>query len=209
VQRARRGGAAPDGGAGDDAGSSGAEGDAGGSGKEAGPGCVAEILNQGTAAASVARAGVTGGAPWQSPGSALAADMVPARAELGGGDETERLVVTSFGFMPPPNMRIAGVEVELKRQAPGADVVDGEIVLVLGDQASPHYYYMTTAWPQSIYGTHIYGDVDDLWGMMLSPSDVTRTDFGVSLCAKRAPGATGAPVALVDSLRMTVTYCPN
>ncbi len=184
----------------------GAGDDGGGSGKEAGPGCIAEILNQGNAAKSVPR---TGGVPWQTPENALASDGNGARAELGTSDETELLVVTDFRFGPPPNMRIAGVEVELKREAPGADVVDGEMHLVLGDQPSPNWHYLSNTWPTAIFGTHVYGDIDDLWGMTLSPSDVTRADFGVSLFAKRAPGKTGSPVGLVDSLKITVTYCPE
>ncbi|HEY8077315.1 MAG TPA: hypothetical protein VIF62_24485 [Labilithrix sp.] len=180
--------------------------DGGGSGKEAGPGCIAEILNQGNAAKSTPRPNAVA---WQTPESALAADGTPARADLGSSDETELLVVTDFRFMPPPNMRIAGVEVELKREAPGADVVDGEMHLVLGDQQSPNWHYLSNTWPTSIFGTHVYGDIDDLWGMTLAPTDVTRADFGVSFFAKRAAGNMGSPLGLVDSIKMTITYCPE
>jgi hypothetical protein len=204
------GGASDDGGANDggpttDAGGGGDDGPTG----DAAPGCIADILRQATTAVSTPRTDAPGAVAWQTPENALAADGTTARVELGGADDTENLVVTGYGFSAPPGMHVAGVEVELKRQSPAADVMDGQIFLVLDGKTSPTFHYVANAWPSSIVGTHLYGDVDDMWGMTISNDDVAKTSLGVSLNAKRVAGKAGSPVGLIDSLRMTVIYCPN
>jgi len=160
-------------------GGGGNKGDGGGgdAGTDADPnGCVTVGPRSGTVATSTPRTGQgAGGVAWQSPENARAADETPASADLSSADSTEDLLVSGYGFTGVTGMRVVGVEVELKREAPEAGVTDGEVFLTLDGQKSPMSHYLDLPWPTSIFGTHVYGGATDTWGMTLTEAGACGT----------------------------------
>lgn len=155
---------------------------------------------------SAPREGAPGAVVWASPEGAGAPDGVFARAALTAGGESEELRVTDFGFALPEGASFRGVEVILDRRAEGA-IVDGAITLVGIAQTSGRGKRVATPWPDDIVGTHHYGQATDTWAFDLEAPDVERSEFGVALWVKRGDGDAGAATALVDGLRVRVSYC--
>lgn len=181
----------------------------GGTVTETDAGCKKVGPLSGSVAKSVPRDGVTGGLPWESPENGKVPDNTFAKVTLGVGQQSEMLKVTGFGFAIPAGVNVTGVEVEFKRQATDAGIVDGLIELTFDKgRTSGRPKYMFTSWPRAIVGTHHYGAPLDRWGNDVFAEDVNSPEFGVEIWAKREEDAGTDPLdGLIDSLRIYVHYC--
>jgi hypothetical protein len=178
--------------------------------KRAPTGCILQStgLTEGKKAESLPRSDVPNAAAWANPSQAIASDAQFATVTLGEGQESATLRVSDFGFNVPATAETWGIEVELKRRAPDGGVADSRIDVEIEGKPS-RFKFMSSAWPTSIVGTHIYGQAVDTWGVDLFPADVNKPTFAATLTVKRAPGSSGPVTATVDSLKAAVNYCPE
>lgn len=183
--------------------------DGGGTVVETDAGCKKVGPLAGTVAKSVARAGITGALAWETPDNGKVPDNAFAKVTLAVGEESEMLRITGFGFAIPSGVNVTGAEVEFKRQATDAGIVDGLIELTFDKgRTSGRPKYMFTSWPRAIVGTHHYGAPLDRWGNDIFAEDVNSPEFGVEIWAKREEDAGTDPLdGLIDSLRIYVHYC--
>lgn len=178
------------------------------SGARAPTGCplTSTSFVSGAKAENVARTDVANIANWTDVDGALAVDGKLARVTLADGQESAVLRVSDFRLDVPANAETWGIEVELKRQAPGGGIEDGKIEIEIEGKPS-RFSFIEGPWPKSIVGTHEYGQEIDTWDVDLFPSDVNRPSFAATLTVKRSPGATGPFTAVVESIRVAVYYC--
>jgi hypothetical protein len=177
-------------------------------GDRAPTGCLLSTtgMTAGTRAENVARGDVANAASWSAVENALADDGELATVTLAEGRESATLRVSGFGFTIPDGAETWGIEVELKRRAPGGGVEDRQINVEIDGKTS-RYKYVNGEWPTTIIGTHAYGQPVDTWGVDLYPADVNKATFAATLTVRRAPTASGPVTATVDSLKVAVHFC--
>jgi hypothetical protein len=178
--------------------------------KRAPTGCILQStgLTEGKKAESLPRSDVPNAAAWTNPAQAIASDGQFATVTLGEGQESATLRVSDFGFTVPATAETWGIEVELQRRAPDGGVADSQVNIEIEGKPS-RFKFMSSPWPTSIVGTHIYGQAIDTWGIDLFPADVNKPNFAAKLTVKRTAGASGPVTATVDSLKAAVNYCPE
>jgi hypothetical protein len=172
-------------------------------------GCVLKTtgFKSGKKAENVPRSDATGTASWTNLTGALAVDGDFATVTLAEGQESASLRVSDFGFAIPDGAETWGIEVELKRQAPGGGAADARIDVDIANKQT-HYKVVETPWPTSIVGTHDYGQAVDTWGADVEPPDFDNAAFAARVAVKRTAGATGPVTANVESIRVAIHYCP-
>lgn len=174
-------------------------------------GCVLKTTDYvaGSKAESVPIPGVANTADWTNLNGALSEDGDFATVTMNDGQQSAELRVSEFGLKIPETAETWGIEVELKRRAPGGAVVDDKVDILIEGKPSK-WKYIATGWPTSIVGTHHYGQAIDTWGTDLYPADVNKPTFAARLTIKRAADAGAGPItAVVDSLKVAVHYCPD
>ncbi len=174
-------------------------------------GCRLKTTNYraGTKAENVPRTDVSGTAQWANLEGALSEDGQFATVTLNDGQESDELRVSDFQLNVPDSAETWGIEVELKRQAPDGGIQDSRVDLGITGKTA-EFKYLKGTWPRTIVGTHHYGQPVDTWKVDLYPSDVNPNTFSARLWIKKDPDAgTGPAVALVDSLKVAVWYCPK
>jgi hypothetical protein len=120
-----------------------------------------------------------------------------------GGGTSQKLRATNFGFSIPTAAGIAGVTVEIERNAANTNRhADDNVQLIkagseVGDDKATGTSITTTK--QFI----TYGGSNDLWGTTLTATEVNASNFGVSYKIIRTGTATTTSVYRV---RITVEY---
>lgn len=150
--------------------------------------------------------GTIGVVAWVDPGNAAASDNAYATAVLSGGQGSEYLKVTGFGFSIPTTATIKGIVVEWEVKASGTHIWDYVHRLIkagayVGDSkiksAAGDYWPVADEYRE-------YGSPDDLWGTTWTPAEINAADFGVGYSAGKA--GVGAETASIDHGRITVYY---
>lgn len=139
---------------------------------------------------------------WSSPGSAISSNDDYATASLGFSQVTHYLRVTNFGFTVTAGAAIDGIIVGVERNASVADcITDASVRLYTGsfvgsDKAT------ATHWPTT--DTYVdYGGAADVWGAVLTDTNINASSFGVGIAATRIGSSS---FASIDHIRITVYY---
>lgn len=137
---------------------------------------------------------------WANPNNAKTVNASTADSFwAGGGDESNPLDLTNFGFNIPSIAVIDGVHVELLRSGTAAQ--DSEVKLIkagspVGTNKAAYAYPGSLGWQS-------YGGAEDLWGTTLTPAEVNASNFGVTFSARNTSGGGGASI---DAARITVLW---
>ena len=151
---------------------------------------------------------------WEDPENALADDGESASAGVldTGGDKTHFLNLWNYGFDIPATASITGVKMEVNRQASrtgggsNLDIRDEYIQLILdGERVGDNLANTVDALPVNEFGIAEYGGQDELWGLILSPEDITSSGFGASVRYRKETNPVSGYVD-VDWVRLTVYY---
>ncbi|WP_199120497.1 choice-of-anchor Q domain-containing protein [Pedobacter sp. ASV28] len=160
----------------------------------------------------------TGTDPWNNPGNALTgnnsyATMSNAAQLIGGTVRNSHfLTVKGLGFNIPPNAEILGVEVEIRKLSSDNTssnyTRDLDFRLLKNNQvAGTNQANIGVNWPTS-ETAFTYGSNGSLWGLILTPSDVNASDFGVAIAiTSRAAGLLlPTVVSYIEQVRIKVSY---
>lgn len=131
---------------------------------------------------------------WSNPSNALTDNGSSATVGFSsGGERSNELTLTNFGFTIPTDAIIDGVVVTLDG---GQFSAYGSVNVITASTAG-------TSKDAGTFGTS-YGDVDDLWGLTLTPALVNATGFGLTVFAGDVSGGDGS--ASVDYAEITVYW---
>ncbi len=125
-----------------------------------------------------------GGTGWLYPENTGIQDGNRAQAEMQFGETSYYLRPNNFGFAVPKSARMTGVTLEVKRSAEGPDAIrDYSVRLFAGGKPAGAERAADDAWPaQDEFKS--YGGANDLWGVALSPDDVSNASFGALIAAR-------------------------
>ncbi|MEW6211349.1 MAG: hypothetical protein AB1631_23490 [Acidobacteriota bacterium] len=156
-----------------------------------------------------------GSIAWSNPGNIVSSNNVRASAAIGDTNTSHYLKATNFGFSIPAGATVNGIQVEYEchdtASSGGSAVEDNSIRLVKGGTISGNDKADGTSWPhQSFSEAYLSkGGSSDLWGLSWMADDINSSNFGVVISAKPRPGfEISDAVALVDHVRITITYTP-
>lgn len=150
---------------------------------------------------------------WRNADGAVSESGVTATAAeltLVSNDFHDALIITGFDDASiPENATVAGIEIEVRRNADDAFAVDDSVRLLKDGAPVGPDHRRPGAWPRDLtYAT--YGGMDDTWGTSWSPGDFSSAGFGITIAPKYT-GMAGNDRAHVDSARATIfftTPCP-
>lgn len=164
-----------------------------------------------TSSSSFSSAGT--GTAWAAPGDAISDSTASATCFLASAGDTAELTAQGLsGISIPSTAIILGIEAGvLKAGEPtGLLFVDKTIKLVKGGTVQGSNKSAGAAWAYPNVGnpidpTHLitYGSSTDLWGLALTPADIT-TNFGFIIQATLTSDT--FKTALVDLMKMRITY---
>src|ERR1700730_2501952 len=78
-----------------------------------------------------------------------------------------------------------GVVISITKDSqPQNGIIDQYVQLIKGGVISGNNYGQFGNWLAGSFGTYTYGSSNGLWGLSLTPSDVSSSTFGVALSAK-------------------------
>ncbi|MEW5741740.1 MAG: hypothetical protein AB1938_22665, partial [Myxococcota bacterium] len=150
--------------------------------------------------------------PWTSlPGATQPNDgQLASTRSLFGGELSDHLIATGFGFQVPSNATVNGVELVVTRRASATINVlaDQRVGLVIGSAPVGPNRAQAGGWTVTMTDV-TYGGANDLFApLLLTPSVVNASDFGASVAVANRL-TPGVDQAQVDALRMRVHYtCP-
>lgn len=162
------------------------------------------MASQGPLYPSTASSLGDGDAAWSDPGNVGADDGVQAEAAFGGSGTSDTLRATGFGFSVSGT--VDGFELEVKRIQAGTTITDGRVELRKPDGTLSDDKADAAAWSFMGFEVKAYGGAADLWGLTVSDMEVNDSGFGVEI---QAANATGAVIASVEYVRVTVHYSPG
>ncbi len=125
-----------------------------------------------------------------------------------GGNYTDRLKLTNFGFAIPAGAVIQGISADVERSisTSGSNFTDREIMLVKAGTTQTVTNKATAAlWP-STDASVSYGNTTDLWGNTWTPTDINAAGFGIAIAAIRTTNPGSPKNARVDFVNITVCY---
>jgi hypothetical protein len=103
-------------------------------------------------------------------------------------NSTQYLHVTNFGFAIPTSAIILGVTARLRKfggNSSNPNIVDHTIQLISGGSRSgSNKADTTTKWQLNSPKTVDYGGATDLWGLMLTPTIINASNFGIAVRAQ-------------------------
>lgn len=157
-----------------------------------------------TVGASIAR----GGRAWANPGNITLDDGAVSDCTLqgtDGGDDSDILRGTGFGFSIPTNSTINGILLEIKRSAvAGTNALDEVVSLLKAGVEVGTNKALGANWPNVL--TYVsYGGALDTFGVSWLPADINASNFGADLVV-HDDNASGVRHADVDAFRITVYY---
>lgn len=148
-----------------------------------------------------------GNVAWSTPGNVTADDAAYATASVPGGQTSQYLHATTFGFAIP-SATIDGIQVRVQRNEAslGDNAKDHTIQLIKGGTRSGTNNADTaTNWPTTDTNKD-YGGTADLWGNTLSAADVNASNFGVAVRITSIEVTKGNAEPKVDAIWIAVEY---
>lgn len=142
---------------------------------------------------------------WSNPGNIVAADSSVAQiSAMVGGEISQYLVASNFGFQIPSFATITGIQVEWRRGAlSGVGLKDHAIRIVKGSTILATDKSAAGTWGTALsYAS--YGGPGDLWGSTWTAADVNSADFGAALSVRYDTAGNDWP--RVDHARVTVYF---
>lgn len=114
------------------------------------------------------------------------------------------IIAQDFGFSIPMNATVAGIVVDAAHKANSSNsITDTVVQLLINGTPSGANYALTNYWPL-LPQYETYGTPTDLWGAVLTPSDINSNLFGVML---QPLNKSNAPAqAYFDHVQITVYY---
>lgn len=149
-----------------------------------------------------------GSVAWSTPENAASSNDLFADLNIFGGQTTQYLKVTNFGFSIPSGATIDGIVVSIERYAsPNGTTRDSRVRLVKGGTVQATDKASGSAWPNGsgASATANYGGAADLWSGTWTDSDINSSGFGVVLAATNIAAKDPESVA-VDHITITVHY---
>lgn len=145
--------------------------------------------------------GSFGTAVWSDPANAQASDDLYATTSP-GGNPTQYLKATNFGFTLPATAVIIGISADVERLSAAGTVFDASVRIVKGGVATgtEHANPPSSFWPDAD-AIATYGGAADLWGTTWTAADINGSGFGVAVS-----GTDSFDVAAIDHITITVTY---
>lgn len=136
--------------------------------------------------------------------------FTPATVSLDDNQISRYLDIYNFGFDIPSNATIEGVIIEfIVYPTTGGGGVEEHTVQMIktGARTGDNNAIAGTTIGGSSTGKHcIHGDVDDLWGLSLTPADCNISAFGFAVVLHKPTIAGGAqPINLLAPM-MTICY---
>ncbi len=170
---------------------------------------IYDAQNTSSAALPTQASTLSGSASWTNPANAAIEDGSTASVTLSGNTVSNALGSGAHGFTVPADAWVRGVQLDVRRRATtGLGIEDGLVYLRVNNALTPPNHALTGDWPTSLTSV-TYGSATDLWGKpFTTPSDVNADTFGAHLVAGFS-GTGGNDTAHVDSIKLTVTYCPH
>lgn len=144
---------------------------------------------------------------WANPANVYSADGVFSTSGFpNGGDRSNELYMTGFGFNLPTTAVIDGIYFEFLRQGDRAATLTVHALKAGASTGTPKSG--TDGWPIVAsyigYGnTDTFGKVNDLWGTTWTPADINNSGFGLSVSARNISGSGSASI---DTARITVSW---
>jgi hypothetical protein len=145
---------------------------------------------------------------WNTPNQALVADTDEATLVFMLPDATSGILqVSEFGFSVPASATITGVTVRIVRFGNVIQVQDSSVKLYAAGMAiGANRAALGMSWPTGSTPRD-YGTVEDLWGANLTPAVVNASTFGAGISVRYVTPAGGGPIAYVDEISMSISYC--
>ena len=142
---------------------------------------------------------------WLSPDSAEFSDNMYTVSLMGATPVfTDYVKAVNLGLDIPAPSTILGIEARIDRSNASDSVKDTVVSLVVGDVITGDNKANTIDnWP-AVDAYEEYGSASDLWGLLLTPSDVNSATFGFVLKAEGSSAITNS--ALVDHMQMRITF---
>lgn len=163
-----------------------------------GPNYPSTVADTGTAANGVAAE------IWATPANAKVSDGVfTTNTWPTGGDASNGLESTGFGFNIPAVATIDGIYVEFQRQGTNASTYQLNLVKagsIVSATAKPGSDGWPTIGSEDWVG---YGGATDLWGAAWTPSDINNSGFGAVIYAVNTHGGGEGDI---DAVRITVYW---
>ena len=151
---------------------------------------------------------------WTSASNAQASDDARASASLAASAQSQWLKCTGFGFTTTPlddAKVIQGITAELEVQQGGPTIIVQDIRAIKSDGTIASTSRATgTGCVGAWTGADTFkscGGSFDLWGVSWTPADIRDTDFGIAVSVLNT-NATTTRAALVDALRVSISYSP-
>jgi len=139
---------------------------------------------------------------WSNPGNVSADDSSSASTSLLGGQTSDYLKTSGYGFSIPSGVNISGISVDVKRYKNSIGFIqDSAVRIIKGGVIGATDRSNGTAWSTTpTYQT--YGSSSDLWGQSWTPADINSGSFGFAISV--LDGST--ETANIDAIRITVYY---
>ena len=145
--------------------------------------------------------------PWQDLSSLSVSDNSYASfGNISGnaGATTDYIIVLDFGLSIPDGATLSGIVVEVERSDPNGLTEDHSVRIVRGGIIGSEEKSTGLDYPLSdVYQS--YGSPTDKWGETWESKDITLSDFGVAISARRQSDG-GITAGLIDHVRITVYY---
>lgn len=152
----------------------------------------------------------SGNVDWSNPSNALTSLASAATADVPDTQLTYRLDLTNAGgaLSEVTGYTILGVAVEVS--ATGEDTAsfelyDSLISLIVGGSVTGNNKSTVTQWTDASINTREYGGSTDTWGLSLTDTQLTASNFGVALQFS-SDGGSGPALMSVYRVRVRVYY---
>ncbi len=149
-----------------------------------------------------------GNVSWSNPSNAQTSNNVRATAAFTvGGDTSNYLKATGFGFSIPTDATINGIKVEVERSISVQafnTVTDNSVKIVQAGTIGGNEKANGSSWTTTdTYDT--YGGTTDLWGLTWTAAAINASNFGAVISAT-AVEISDTTNAQIDHIRITVSY---
>lgn len=138
---------------------------------------------------------------WDTLGNADADDATYSNNTGLGGDTSQYLKATDYGFSIPSGATIDGVVGEIDVIG-NSRISDNAVRLVIAGSPTGDNKALGGTWSS---GVRTYGGSSDTWGLSPSDSDVNGSGFGLAIAVNASAGE-GTTTAFIDYMRLTVYY---
>ncbi len=145
---------------------------------------------------------------WANAGNAASSNDVYATCAIGGGNSSQSLKATNFGFAIPGGATINGVSCTVERKSSDADTLDDQQPRLVKAGTIEENAFLALGTGGVVPTTDAvatFGGATDLGNtpITLSAAEVNASDFGV---AYRMTNTASAATGSVDHITVTVHY---